>query len=162
VNRGIRLPIAGLGVALLAAIAFSAYTMRRAERVPADIAVITHGKEVDLAAHVAPGKYTVFDFYAPWCPPCRVLGPALERLAGRAHARLALRKVDIVDWTEPVARQYGVESLPYLVLYDDRGQQVAAGDEVFSVLKREFGEAANEVTELMGQETARPDTRTGS
>jgi thiol-disulfide isomerase/thioredoxin len=98
----------------------------------------------------------VFDFYAPWCPPCRVLGPALERLAGREPARLALRKVDIVDWTEPVARQYGVESLPYLVLYDDRGRQVATGEEVFVVLKREFGASANEVSELMGQETARP------
>ncbi len=155
-TRDMRLAIAGLGLALLAAIAFSAYTVRRAGRVPGDVAVITHGNEVDLAAHVAPGKFTVFDFYAPWCPPCRVLGPALERLAGREPARLALRKVDIVDWTEPVARQYGVESLPYLVLYDDRGRQVATGEEVFVVLKREFGASANEVSELMGQETARP------
>ena len=155
-SGGTRFWIAGLGAALAAAIVVSAYARRGGESVPADIAVITHGKEVDLAAHVAPGKYTVFDFYAPWCPPCRILGPALERLAEKAPDRLAIRKVDIVDWTEPVARQYGVESLPYLFVYDDRGQRVGEGDEVYSILKREFGEAAREISEMMGQEKARP------
>jgi len=110
-----------------------------------DMKIITHGQAVDLAAHLAPGKYTVVDFYASWCPPCRVLGPTLERLAAAETARLALRKVDIVDWTMPVVDQYGIESLPHLMLYDPAGKRIADGDQVFAALLSIFGEAAREV-----------------
>jgi thiol-disulfide isomerase/thioredoxin len=109
--------------------------------------IITHGQTVDLTAHLAPGKYTVVDFYASWCPPCRVLGPALERLAAAETGRLALRKVDIVDWTMPVVDQYGIESLPHLMLYDPEGRRIADGDAVFPSLLTIFGEAAREVGE---------------
>jgi len=112
-----------------------------------DMQIITHGQAVDLAAHLAPGKYTVVDFYAAWCPPCRVLGPTLERLAAAENSRLALRKVDIVDWTMPVVEQYGIESLPHLMLYDQAGKRIANGDEVFPALLNIFGEAAREVGE---------------
>lgn len=112
-----------------------------------DMQIITHGQAVDLAAHLAPGKYTVVDFYASWCPPCRVLGPTLERLAAAESTRLALRKVDIVDWTMPVVDQYGIESLPHLMLYDPEGKRIANGDEVFPALLTIFGEAAHEVGE---------------
>lgn len=115
-----------------------------------DILVIAHGEEVDLTAHLAAGKHTVFDFYAAWCPPCRKLSPALERLAARHPDRLAIRKVDIVDWTMPVAAQHGVVSLPYLMLYDDRGVRTAAGDDVFVALQNLFGEAAAEVSAFAG------------
>jgi thioredoxin-like negative regulator of GroEL len=89
----------------------------------------------------------VVDFYASWCPPCRVLGPALERLAAAETGRLALRKVDIVDWTMPVVDQYGIESLPHLMLYDPEGRRIADGDAVFPSLLTIFGEAAREVGE---------------
>jgi thiol-disulfide isomerase/thioredoxin len=113
----------------------------------ADAAIITHGEKVDLEAHLAKGKYTVVDFYATWCPPCRVVGPALERLAAAEPARLALRKVDVVDWTMPVVEQYGIESLPHLMLYDPEGRRVADGDAVFKSLLEIFGETAKEVGE---------------
>ena len=129
----------------------------------ADMKIITHGQMVDLAAHLAPGKYTVVDFYAAWCPPCRVVGPALERLAAAENGRLALRKVDIVDWTMPVVDQYGIESLPHLMLYDPAGKRIANGDEVFTSLLAIFGEAAREVGEAgaaVGTETP-PATEDG-
>jgi thiol-disulfide isomerase/thioredoxin len=113
----------------------------------ADTAIITHGQPVELTAHLAKGKYTVFDFYASWCPPCRILGPALERLAEAEPARLALRKVDIVDWTMPVVEQHGIEALPHLVLFDPEGQRMADGDAVFPALLKVFGDAAREVGE---------------
>src|SRR5881397_512747 len=112
----------------------------------AAIAIIAHGERVDLQAHAVPGKYTVFDFYAVWCPPCRVLGPALERLASRHTQKLAIRKVDIVDWTMPVAEQYGVEELPYLVLFDGNGRKLAVGEAVFDELDRLFGADALDVS----------------
>ncbi len=146
-------------VGAIAAVALAgavlAAVLNRAPRPDADVRVIAHGEEVDLAAHLAPGKYTVVDFYAIWCPPCRVLSPALERLAARHPEALAIRKVDIVDWTQPVAEQHGVESLPYLVLYDGDGAAIARGEEVFAALAGLFGDSAREVIEVSGIEPAR-------
>jgi thioredoxin 1 len=133
----------GLGL-LLAAAAFSFLLVGREAGGAADVRVIAHGEEVELAPHAAPGKYTVFDFYAVWCPPCRELGPALERLAAAHPDRLAIRKVDIVDWTMPVAEQHRIEELPYLVLYDPQGREAARGDDVFAALERLFGGAARD------------------
>ena len=122
----------------------------------ADLKVITHGEKVDLAAHLAAGKYTVVDFYAAWCPPCRVVGPALERLAAAEGDRLAVRKVDIVDWTRPVVEQYGIEALPHLMLYGPDGKQLANGDEVYGALLEVFGDAAREL--VAAGEAAGADT----
>jgi thiol-disulfide isomerase/thioredoxin len=121
----------------------------RGPRAPeADMKIITHGEKVELSAHLAPGKYTVVDFYAAWCPPCRALGPALERLAAAENSRLALRKVDIVDWTMPVAEQYGIESLPHLMLFGPDGTRLADGDAVFPELSKLFGASASEVRDM--------------
>jgi thioredoxin 1 len=94
----------------------------------ADISTISHGQEVQLTDHLAPGRYTLFDFYADWCGPCRVIGPRVERLAADHPDRLALRKVDIVNWDTPVARQYRLRSIPHLKLLDPEGRVVAEGD----------------------------------
>lgn len=101
----------------------------------ADIQTITHGSEVDIEKHLVPGKYVLFDFYADWCGPCRALEPHLLELAGQHADRLALRKVDVINWESEVARQYGMTSIPYLVLYGPDGNRLAAGD-AGSVLRR--------------------------
>jgi thioredoxin-like negative regulator of GroEL len=147
-------------VLLVAAGLWSGCRQGTAEEKPvagADVKVIAHGEKVDLAAHLVTGKNTVFDFYAPWCPPCRVLGPALERLAAAQPDRLAVRKVDIVDWTTPVVDQHGIESLPHLILYDASGRVLADGDKVYPELERIFGEAAREVIQAgTGEDHAKP------
>jgi thiol-disulfide isomerase/thioredoxin len=152
--------LVGIGAAAALGAGFSAWTLNRKAAPEADVRVITRGEKVDLEPHAVRGKYTVFDFYAAWCPPCRVLSPALERLAAARTDRLAIRKVDIVDWTMPVARQHGIESLPFLVLYDPEGRRVAQGDQVSGMLLRIFGEHAREVVRaldgepLLGAESA--------
>ena len=132
---------------VLAGAGLGAYALARRAPASSDVLIIAHGEKVDLAAHAAQGKYTIFDFYAPWCPPCRVLSSALERLAGKRPESIALRKIDIVDWTMPVAAQHGIESLPYLMLYDRQGRRMAEGEEVFGALVRLFGDSAREVNE---------------
>ena len=81
--------------------------------------ISTKGETIELASHVVPGKVTVVDFYAEWCEPCRKVDE---------HHDIALRKVDIVDWGSQVAQQHmkSVPSLPYLIVYDRNGKQVAA------------------------------------
>src|SRR5207249_4339648 len=104
----------------------------------ADIRVVSKGEPLNLRDYLVPGKYTLFDYYADWCPPCRQLSPRLENLA-RHHSNLALRKIDIVSWSHPVARQQGVTELPYLRLYDPAGRLVGEGDAALDGLKRLFG-----------------------
>jgi thiol-disulfide isomerase/thioredoxin len=103
-----------------------------------DIQVISRGEPVDLRSHLVPGKYTLFDYYADWCPPCREMAPQLEALV-RRQPNLALRKIDIVDWSRPVAEQQNVHDLPYLRLYGPDGRLIQEGDGVFPEVKRLFG-----------------------
>lgn len=107
----------------------------------ADVATITRGSEVDLEQHLVPGKMVLFDFYAEWCGPCRALEPKLKRLAERHADSLALRKLDIVDWSSPVSRQYGISSVPHLKLYGPGGEVIAQGNagRVLAVLERRLG-----------------------
>jgi len=144
-SKGVRTVLLAAAAFAIVAAVLGAYALNHVPRRKADVAIIAHGERVDLRAHVVSGKYTVFDFYAVWCPPCRTLGPALEKLASRNTAKLAIRKVDIVDWTMPVAEQYGVQELPYLVLYDAGGQKVADGEKVYDSLNELFGPDALDV-----------------
>ena len=66
------------------------------------------------------GKTTlsVVDFWATWCGPCKMLGPVLEK----AESNIKVIKVD-TDEFEDLAREYGVMSIPTLVLLEN-GKEV--------------------------------------
>jgi thioredoxin 1 len=130
-------------VLLLAAgaIGFAAYRAAAGDPVPSlppgDVRIVSKGEPVDLEALAVKGKYTIYDFYADWCPPCRAMDVELRRLASR-HDNVAVRKIDIVDWTTPVVAQHGVEDLPHLVLFGPDGARMAEGDAVYPLLSRLF------------------------
>jgi len=85
------------------------------------VEVISHGAQVDINQHLALGNVTVVDFYADWCGPCRQLSPSLEQMA-RSDPEIALRKVDIVNWRTPVARQFDIHSIPQVNVYNRGGR----------------------------------------
>lgn len=58
------------------------------------------------------------DVWAPWCGPCRMVSPALEKLAGELAGTLKLVKVNADDNPE-VSRRFEVQSIPTLVLLHD-------------------------------------------
>lgn len=94
------------------------------EKANLDIEIVSRGEDIQLTEHLAPGKITIFDYYADWCGPCHLLSPKLERLLLK-YPDLALRKVDIVGWDSEAAKQaiseFDLPGLPYVTLYDRDG-----------------------------------------
>jgi thioredoxin 2 len=62
------------------------------------------------------------DFWADWCAPCRMVSPALERLAREHAGRLKLVKLDVESAPE-ISSRFGAQSIPLLVLLRD-GEEV--------------------------------------
>ena len=56
------------------------------------------------------------DFWAPWCAPCRMVAPVVEELAEEYDGRVSFGKVN-VDENPRVASQYGIMSIPTLILF---------------------------------------------
>lgn len=62
------------------------------------------------------------DFWAPWCGPCRMIGPILEQLSAENGAAVKIVKVN-VDESPGVATNFGISAIPTLMLFKD-GQVV--------------------------------------
>jgi thioredoxin 1 len=88
-----------------------------------EVEVISHGAQVDIAKHLSAGNITIVDFYADWCGPCKQISPALEQMA-KSDPGIALRKIDIVNWTTPVVKQYNVHSIPQVNVYGRSGKLI--------------------------------------
>ena len=84
-----------------------------------DVTLQNFEPEVIEASRQAP---VLVDFWAPWCGPCRTLGPMLEKLEAEADGQWKLVKVN-VDENQELAGHFGVRSIPHVVAFAD-GQAV--------------------------------------
>ncbi len=62
------------------------------------------------------------DFWAPWCGPCRMVAPVVEEISEQYEGQVKVVKVN-TDENPNVASQYGIRSIPTLMIFKD-GQRV--------------------------------------
>lgn len=73
--------------------------------------------EVNFKEHTAKGVVLV-DFWAAWCGPCQAVLPIMDELSKDFEGRASICKVN-VDEERTLARQYGVSSIPTILLMKD-------------------------------------------
>ncbi len=75
-----------------------------------------------FASEIAKNTLIVVDFWAPWCGPCRMVGPIIEDLARDYSGRVAFGKLN-VDENPVTASNFQVQSIPTILIFH-RGQAV--------------------------------------
>ncbi|MFP4250288.1 MAG: thioredoxin [Armatimonadota bacterium] len=63
-------------------------------------------------------KPALVDFWAPWCGPCQMMGPTIDKLAGDYEGEAVIAKVNVDD-SPDLASKYGIRSIPALLFFKD-------------------------------------------
>jgi thioredoxin 1 len=89
--------------------------MRHEERKNGDLmGEVRHVTDDEFSATINDSEWVIVDFWAPWCSPCKAIGPVLDAVAEEREILVA--KID-TDKNAATAGQLGVKSIPALFMY---------------------------------------------
>ncbi len=91
------------------------------------MANIVIANEKDFEELVKSVDTVLVDFYATWCPPCKMLSPVLEKVAKKLDENYLIVKVN-VDECEEIAKKFGIMSVPTMAfLYEGEERKRLVG-----------------------------------
>ena len=77
---------------------------------------VKHINEDEFESTINSNKLVLVDFFATWCPPCKMLGPVLEELIQEVGEDTDIVKVN-VDENEKLSQKFNIMSVPTLILF---------------------------------------------
>jgi thioredoxin 1 len=99
------------------------------------------GERIRIGDYIRSDQIVVVDFFSEYCGPCRRFAPALEAL-DRASRNVTVIKFDInrrgvqgIDGRSPLAQQYGIDAVPYIMIFDE-GRLISKGKNARTVLMK--------------------------
>ena len=84
---------------------------------------VKHLTAANFDGEIEKAPVALVDFWAPWCGPCRMMGPVIEALGEKYEGRALIAKVD-TDQAQELAVRFQVENIPTLVFFKN-GKEAA-------------------------------------
>ena len=79
--------------------------------------MVSETSDANFSKDVLEAKETILiDFWAPWCAPCRTLGPILEKVAEQTNGKAKVIKLN-VDENQITAQKYGISGIPTVIVF---------------------------------------------
>ena len=107
--------------------------------------------DATFSTEVSNHRIMVVDFWAPWCAPCRMVGPVIEELARDYSGRVAFGKLN-VDENPMTAGEFQVQSIPTILIFRN-GQAV---DGVLGAMPKSFLESKIRPHITQGENSSKP------
>ncbi len=81
--------------------------------------MVTELNESDFDSFVENNKFVLIDCWAPWCGPCRRMGPIIEDLSKELEGKVAVAKLN-TDESPGISARFGIEAIPTLLIFKDK------------------------------------------
>ena len=81
--------------------------------------MVTELNESNFASFVESNKIAIIDCWAPWCGPCRRMGPIVEELSGDLAGKAGVAKLN-TDENQGIAIRFNINAIPTLLVFKDQ------------------------------------------